>query len=287
MDFTLKTKKIELTIDEFKKIRDFIYEKSGLFFADSKKYLVDDRINRRMKELELDKVEAYFHFIKHDVNKDTELTKLFDEVTTNETYFFRNVPQIDSYKLIVLPELIKSKKAEGKKEIKIWSAACSSGEEPYTLAVVLTELLGADIINWKIQIIATDISNLIIEKAKLGRYTKNTLRNFPPNLVKKYFIEKDNFFEISEKIKKNITFQYLNLVDRMKMRLIRNIDVIFCRNVLIYFDTDSKKQVISSLYSSLNDNGYLFIGHSESLHGCSSNFKLVHLKNTMVYKKGR
>ena len=287
MDFTTNNKKIELSLDEFKKLRDFIYEKSGMYFSDSKKYLVDDRINRRMKELSLDKVESYLHFLKYDINKDKELTKLFDEVTTNETYFYRNIPQIDSYREHILPELIKSKKEQGRKELKIWSSACSSGEEPYTLSVVLHELLGADFRNWKIQIIGTDISNSIIEKAKIGKYTKNSLRNFPPTLVRKYFNEKDGFYYISDLIKKSITFQYLNLVDRMKMRLIRNVDVVFCRNVLIYFDTDSKKQVISSLYNSLSNNGYLFIGHSESLHGISTTFKLVHLKKTMVYKKER
>ena len=147
------------------------------------------------------------------------------------------------------------------------------------------ELLGSDLINWKIQIIGTDISNSIIEKAKIGRYTKNTLRNFPPQLVKKYFTETDRDYVISDNIKKSIKFQFLNLVDRMKMRMISDVDVIFCRNVLIYFDVDSKKKVISYLYNSLNSNGYLFIGHSESLHGVSNAFKLVHLKNTMVYKK--
>ncbi len=287
MAFTFNSKKIELTLDEFKKLRDFIYEKSGMFFADSKKYLVDDRINRRMKELNLDKVETYLHFLKYDTNKDKELTKLFDEVTTNETYFYRNIPQIDSYREVVLPEIIKNKIAEGKKELKIWSAACSSGEEPYTLAVVLHELLGADLKNWNIEILGTDISNSILEKARIGRYTKNTLRNFPPHLARKYFSEKENYFEILDVIKKGITFQFVNLVDRMKIRMIRNIDIIFCRNVLIYFDVASKKQVISSLYNSLNNNGYLFIGHSESLHGISTTFKLVHLKNTMVYKKER
>jgi len=278
--------KLDLSQDDFVKIRDFIYEKSGMFFADSKKYLVEDRICRRMNEMLIDKFDNYYYFIKYDPGKEQELVKLFDEVTTNETYFYRNLPQIEALQDAILPEIIEQKKKSGSKTLKLWSAACSSGEEPFTMAMVLEEILGPSIKTWNIQILATDISNAILEKAATGVYNKNSLRSLPPDKLPKFFNSYgENDYKVKDHIKNMVEFQNVNLIDRMKMRMIRDFDVIFCRNVLIYFDVESKKQVISSLYNSLTNNGYLFIGHSESLHGISTAFKLVHLKNAMVYKK--
>lgn len=273
--------------DEFKEMRDYIYIKSGMYFPDSKKYLIDSRVTSRMEELSLDSLDAYLYYLKYDPKKEAELTKLLDEVTINETSFFRNMPQIDALKNIVLPNIIESKKEAGIKNINIWSAACSSGEEPYTIAIILKEVLGYSINTWNINLLATDINTEVLEKAKKGVYTRNSLRNTPDDIKKKYFTENKDNFIISSEIKDRINFQRLNLVDRMKTRLIRSQDIIFCRNVLIYFDLESKKRVVSSLYNSLANNGHLFIGHSESLHGVSSAFKLMHLKGCMVYKKDR
>jgi len=283
----ITSRNIDISIDEFKTIRDFIYDKSGMYFPDSKKYLLDDRISKRMSVLDFDKFDKYFYYIKYDSSREAELTKLFDEVTINETSFYRNLPQITALQKSILPELIEAKKAAGSKSLKIWSAACSSGEEPYTIAIVLREILGITFSTWDIDIIATDISSAIIDKAKEGKFNKNALRNTPQGIIDKYFTERNGSYYINLDIKKRVNFQNLNLVDRMKMRMIRNVDVVFCRNVLIYFDLQSKKRVVSSLYNSLANNGYLFIGHSESLHGVSAAFKLVHLTNTMVYKKTR
>lgn len=280
--------KLELSQEDFIKIRDFIYEKSGMFFADSKKYLVEDRICRRMNEMQIEKFDNYYYFIKYDPGKEQELVKLYDEVTTNETYFYRNLPQIEALQDTILPEIIELKKKSGNRNLKLWSAACSSGEEPFTMAMVLDELLGPTIRTWNIQIVGTDISNAILEKAAQAIYNKNSLRSLPPDKLPKFFTEiEDGNFKIKENIKKMVEFKNLNLIDRMGMRINRDFDVIFCRNVLIYFDVESKKQVISSLYNSLANNGHLFIGHSESLHGISTAFKLVHLKNAMVYKKDK
>ncbi len=279
--------KLQLSIEEFHSIRDFIYEKSGMYFSDAKKYLVEDRISRRMNQLKIDKVENYLYYLKYDIARDEEIKKLFDEVTTNETYFYRNIPQITAFEDQILSDVIKEKSAKNDFTLRVWSAACSSGEEPYTLAMVIKEKLGISSRKWKIVIIATDISNAILDKAKAAVYNKNSLRNVPPKLIDRHFSEKDGMYYLNPDIKKMVAFQNMNLVDRMKMRMIRSVDVIFCRNVLIYFDVNSKKQVISSLYNSLVNNGHLFIGHSESLHGISNSFKLVHLKNTMLYKKSK
>ncbi|MBN1970189.1 MAG: protein-glutamate O-methyltransferase CheR [Candidatus Delongbacteria bacterium] len=279
--------KLDFTENEFKKIRDFIYETSGMYFPDNKKYLIDDRISKRLESLRLDSVDSYIHYLKFDRNKATELNNLFDAVTINETSFYRNIPQIEALQKIILPELIETKIKSGIKSIKLWSAACSSGEEPYTMSMVLKEILGSSFNSWNIEILATDISIAILEQAKRGVYNSNALRNTPPEIVSKYFISQGRDFVLNNEIKSKVKFINLNLMDRMKMRMIRSVDVIFCRNVLIYFDVQSKKQVISSLYSSLSEDGYLFIGHSESMHGISSAFKLVHMKNTMVYKKQR
>ncbi len=272
----------QLSEELFVQLRDLIYERSGMFFNDGKKYLLESRVENRLKALGLEKFEDYYYLLKYSPDGEKEFRALFDEITINETSFYRNPPQMEVFKNHLLPEVINSKKI---KQLKLWSAGCSTGEEPYTLAILILEVLGFRISQWFVDILGVDISQAVLEKAKKGEYGEYTLRNMPPELVGKYFVKEGPIYRIKDEVKRLVRFEMMNLSDQSQMRKIRGMDFIFCRNVLIYFDIEARKRVVASFYDSLNPGGYLFIGHSESLHGISRAFKLIHFPKVIVYKK--
>lgn len=270
----------------FENWRSFIYEISGIYFQDNKKYLLESRLQKRITFLGLDSYDAYLDYLKYNLRKDEELKFLFEAITINETFFFRNQPQLDALVENILPKIIKSKEAGSSKiKIKIWSAASSSGEEAYSIGMILNELIIPKYPNVEFEIVGTDISYAVVETAKKGIYREYSVRNTPPYFLKKYFTTNGNLFEIAPNIKKMASFKIMNLFDAASMKTMMNFDVIFCANVLIYFDTKSKIAVVSNLYNSLNKGGYLFIGYSETLHGISKAFKLVTFPKTIGYNK--
>ena len=171
----------------------------------------------------------------------------------------------------------------GKKTLRIWSAGCSTGEEPYTLNMLINEK--GDFNGWDIEIYGSDINQRVLQTARKGIYRKNSFRTTEPYYIKKYFTEVDGAFQINDSVKKHVNFSYLNLLDPFKTRFLGSMDVIFCRNVLIYFDNVSRRKVIENFYNRLVDGGYLLLGHAESLINISTAFHLKHLKNDMVYQR--
>ncbi len=277
--------KYTLTDEGFKELRDIIYKTSGIYYSESKKYLLESRILKRIQSLRLNSLYDYVNYIKSPANK-SELKNLFDAITINETYFFRAEQQFEALEKIIVPELIRSKRDQTNQiVIRIWSAACSSGEEPYTIAMILLEKVKPLFPNVQFQILGSDISAQVLEVAKNGVYKEYSVRNMPEIYLKKYFESKDGLYYLKEDVKRLVRFSNVNLFDANQMRLVTNCDVIFCANVLIYFDIPAKQKVVSYLYDSLNPGGYLFIGYSESLHGISKAFKLVHLPKAIAYKK--
>ena len=274
----------KLADDKFRMIRDLIYEMSGMYFGDGKKYLMESRLARRLGACGLKTYDEYYYFIKYDPGRAQEINRLFDEVTINETSFFRNPPQLDAFAKKILPGIVAEKEQKNTRNLRIWSAACSSGEEPYSLGIYVLESLKFSLPKWKVEIHASDLSEEILQKAKTGLYGDNSLRNTTPTYRSRYFVQANGKYAIRDEVKQLVQFQQINLSDKLKMRSMRGMDVIFCRNVLIYFDMESKKRVIAHLYDSLNPGGYMFIGHSESLHGVSKAFKLVHFPKAMVYQ---
>ena len=272
----------QLSDELFVQLRDMIYRKSGMFFNESKKYLLERRIENRLKELGLEKFEDYYYLLKYSPDGEEEFRALLDEITINETSFYRNAPQMEVFQKYLLPEVLKAKKV---KQLKLWSAGCSTGEEPYTLAILILEVLGAGISGWSVDILGVDISQSALEKARKGEYGRYTLRNMPLRLVQKYFVKDGPIYKVREEVKKLVRFEAINLLDRSQTNKIRGMDFVFCRNVLIYFDAEARRRVVASFYESLNPGGYLFIGHSESLHGISRSFDLVHFPKVIVYKK--
>lgn len=261
----------------FKQLRDFIYEKSGIYIADSKKYLLENRLIKRIQEKKLGGYEDYLYLLLYG-NASDELTKLFDTVTTNETFFFRESQQLDVFIDHIVPLILKK---PGAKDIAIWSAACSTGEEPYTLSMLLFEK-GCPI---KKEIVASDISDGTLESAKMATYNSYSIRNVPMQYLKKYFKPNGQHYELSPSIKNRVKFMNINLVDERKMKLVAGMDVIFCRNVLIYFDDKAKQKAVSHLYNSLKPGGYLIIGLSESLHNVTRALKPVVINKVVVYQR--
>lgn len=273
-----------MTREEFELIRDFIHEKSGMYFAENKMYLVRNRLEKRMAELSMKSVRDYFYHVKYDVSL-KEFNRLMVLMTTNETSFFRNEPQLLCFSQEVLPNIIAEKrKATGTKTIKIWSAGCSTGEEPYTLAMLILEALGPPA-EWNIEIIANDISEDVLQRARLGEYSGITMRNVPAHMLTKYYTKNGDKYKVKPEVKALVKFSQINLNEPRKLALMSNMDAIFCRNVMIYFSDEVKKQIVRGFLNALTPGGYFWIGHSETLHGISKAFKLVYFKNALVYQK--
>ncbi len=276
---------LKISDEEFGLLRDFIYAQSGIYIRENRKYLLENRLANRLKELNLKNFGEYYYFLKYDPGRKQELSKLFEVITTNETSFFRNPPQIEVLQKKILPEVLDSRRRENSKKLHIWSAGCSTGEEPYTLAIILYEVLGREISKWDVKITANDLSPGVIKSAQRGIYSKYALRTTPQEITDRYFQEEAGKYKVSPEVKELVQFGELNLSDRFQVKRVERSHIIFCRNVIIYFDDDMKKNVINSFYDNLLPGGYLFIGHSESLHNISRAFTPLHHPGAIVYRK--
>jgi chemotaxis protein methyltransferase CheR len=273
----------EMSPQQFDQWRKFIYEKTGIYFQDNKRYLLESRLLKRMAHLKITSFDEYFKLLSVGNNK-SEMRYFYDTITINETFFFRNTGQLDALVQRVIPEIIQQSNGT-KKKIRIWSAACSSGEEAYSVAIMLNEFIKPKFPDLSFEIVGTDINQTVLDTAVRGIYGDYSVRNLPIQYLKKYFRQVDGLYEINLEIKSMATFKNANLFDSNDMMYMNNFDVIFCANVLIYFDTNSKIKVVNQLYKSLNKGGYLFIGFSETLHGISKAFSLVSFPKTVGYKK--
>ncbi|EFL85676.1 hypothetical protein HMPREF0326_01379 [Desulfovibrio sp. 3_1_syn3] len=278
-------KDLQISDEEFVLLRDFIYLQCGIFIAENRKYLVENRLSNRIKELNLKSYNEYYNFLRFDANRRKELNKLFEVVTTNETSFFRNPPQLEVFQKSVLAETLEQCRKSGQKKLRIWSAGCSTGEEPYTLAIILHEVLKSDIRTWDIKITANDLSEAVLAAARRGVYNEYALRTTPKEIVSTYFGKEGNLYKVDPMLKRLISFGQINLSDKEQLRRVEKSQIVFCRNVIIYFDDEMKRKVINAFYDNLEPSGALLIGHSESLHNISRAFQLEHHKGTIVYRK--
>lgn len=269
---------------DFEQIRDFIYNICGMYFHTTKKYFLESRLARRMEATGQKSHLEYLQLLK-SIRGNEELKHLMDEITTNETYFFRNVPQLAALETKLLPEIVEIKNKMGFRKLRIWSAGSSSGEEAYTMSMILLEKRATLLKDWIIEIVGTDINETVISQAKEGIYNAYSVRNIPDNYKRKYIKEENGKFILSPEVKKFVTFNKLNLYEDSKMIFMKSFDFIFCANVLIYFDTASKSKVVQHFYNNLQPYGYFFVGQSESLHGVNDKFKTVHFPGGFTYKK--
>jgi len=277
---------MNLTDSNFEMLRDFIYNFCGIYFHTGRKYFLESRLTRRMEARSIKDYTEYYKLLRSGVEGPGELKHLLVEITTNETCFFRNTQQIAAFERQFLPELVEAKKKIGFKKLRIWSAGSSSGEEPYTFAMLLLEKRATLLKDWIIEIIGTDISEKVLAQARDGAYNNYSVRNMPEFYRKKYFKEEPaGTFTLLPEVRKQVSFTNLNLFDDTRMVFMKSFDIIICSNVLIYFDAPAKAKIVQHYYNNLQPYGYFFLGQSESLHSVNDKFKTVHFPGGFAYKK--
>jgi chemotaxis protein methyltransferase CheR len=269
--------------EEFHLLRDCVYSHCGIFFDFDSKYLLEKRLAKRLTALNLPSFRDYYHYLKYNRKKDQELMDIMDILTTNETYFFRESFQLKAFTDEIIPELIKVRMSSGNHTLRIWSAGCSTGEEAYTIAMLLHGI--KELRGWKIEIIGTDISQRVLQHARRAVYGKSSFRATEEEYVKRFFVEQEDGLKVCDEIRNLVTISHLNLFDTNRMVMLGKMDLIFCRNVIIYFDLAAKKRVVESYFNSLSEGGFLLLGHSESLMNITTLFTLRHFKNDMIYQK--
>ena len=261
---------------DFELYRNLIYNESGIHFTPTNRSILQTRLKERLREKGLPSVKDYFGTISRDQG---ELKNFLDSITTNLTRFYRNQAQFDALEKHVIPELINIKKGTGNTTIKLWSAGCSTGEEPYTIAMLMAEVLPP---NWKCEIIASDLSLKCLMYAKEGFYADSRIVGIPDAQLKKYFDKVEGGYKIRADMKSKIRFDYHNLKNDSGLR---GMDVVFCRNVIIYFDDVAQTAVINRFWDAMAAKSFLFIGHSESLFGMDTKFEFVKTQWATLYRK--
>ncbi len=262
---------------DFELYRKLIYDESGITFSATNRSILESRLKERLREKKLESLKEYFSLILKDKE---ELKTLLDSVTTNLTRFFRNQAHFDAIEKYVVPELIKMKSAAGaERKLRFWSAGCSTGEEPYTLAMLLKEILPY---GWSYEIVASDISLKCLMVGKEAFYADSRIQGIPESYLPKYFDRKPGGHQLKDEIKKAVRFDYHNLKNDSGLR---GLDVVFCRNVLIYFDEAAQKAAIERFWEAMAPKSFLFIGHSESLFGMNTKFEFVKTDWATFYRK--
>jgi chemotaxis protein methyltransferase CheR len=269
------------------KIRDLIYQAAGIFQPDNKLRLLEDRCGRRLLDLNVSTLREYLARLNHPVTGREEMVKLLNEITIGETCFFRNQLQLDTLKSVVLPRILAARASSPVRKLRIWSAGCSTGEEPYSLAIFLLELSSVLLKGWTFEVQATDLNERSLEHAQAAIYGDYSTRNVVPHYRQKYFAPAGDKLQVSPAARKSVAFSRLNLLDAARMPQMKDMDLIFCANVLIYFDLNSKRKVIEHFYNNLLPHGYFFLGQAESLYGVNDQFKLVHLPSATGYVKSQ
>ncbi|OQW33617.1 MAG: hypothetical protein A4E19_04335 [Nitrospira sp. SG-bin1] len=258
----------EITAKEFQEFRKLIYDESGISLSDQKKTLLASRLSKRLRELGIETFSAYYTKVTGDPTRE-EFTRMLDLISTNKTDFFREPKHFDFLRDTILPELAQEKR------IRIWSSACSTGEEPYTIAITLFEGV-QNPAQWDFKILASDLSTRVLAKAAAGLYDQDRFRDVPPEVLRRHFLRgrgaSDGLFKVKPHLAAMIRFRRLNLMDD-RFPIKAPLDLIFCRNVMIYFDRPTQETLVNKFHRYLKPGGYLFIGHSESLQWVNHPFK--------------
>jgi chemotaxis protein methyltransferase CheR len=268
---------------EFRMFSELLRTHCGLHFGSETRFLLERRIERRMRQRAFTSYAAYHYALRSEPATTGELAELIDEVTTNETYFLRERRQLRALVDEILPELMLQRRECGRGPITVWSAGCASGEEPYSI-VILAREAGLDPAR-DLRVYASDISRRMIQRAREGLYREASFRETEAPLRERYFEECEGRWRISDEIKKHVDFVHVNLMDRSKVALLGQMDVILCRNVVIYFDAECKRRAIETFEEKLRPGGHLLLGHSESLINLSTSLELRHLKSDLVYRR--
>ena len=273
---------LKLTDAEFRLFTDLVRNRCGLHFDEATRFLVEKRLVRRVAECDVGSFASYLYRLRHSATSEDEFSKLVDVLTTNETYFFRERSQLTALIHEIIPEML-SRQIHGKRPVSIWSAGCSSGEEPFSIVMMALE---ANLVPGRdFRVYASDISRAVLSKARRGIYREASFRETDAPMRRHYFAQKEGLMRISDEVKRHVDFVHMNLLDPAKASLLGSMDVVLCRNVIIYFDLETKKRVMATFYDKLRPGGYLLLGHSESLINVTAEFELKHLSRDLVYRR--
>ncbi|WP_231886480.1 CheR family methyltransferase [Methylomonas methanica] len=272
---------ISISESEFEKFREFFYRKTGIQFESSKRYFVDKRLEERIELTHSGNFRAYFTKLRFEASG-AELQQLTNLMTVNETYFFREEYQFQCLVKSLLPEITGRKRDNT--PIRIWAIPSSSGEEAYSIAIYLLEFW-AGINDWDIEIISSDIDTKILALARHGQYSVRSVQHLPEKLLRKYFTRQAENYQICDDLREAVEFTRVNLSERTDTRAYRNFDIIFCRNLLIYFDDASRKAAAETFYDAMKPGAYICLGHSESMSRFSSLYKVRKFPEAIVYQK--
>jgi len=256
--------------EDFQTLASVLKQRSGLALTEQKSYLLESRLMPVVRQRRMNNLEELAAAVRKG-GDESLVTEVVEVMTTNESFFFRDNRPFDQFRDVVLPSLLESRASS--KRVRIWSAACSSGQEPYSLAMILKEM-SAKLAGWKFEIVATDISNDILSKAKAGVYSQfEVQRGLPIQLLVKYFKQTEDGWEIDAGLRSSIQFRYFNLLE--SMATLGTFDVVFCRNVLIYFDQATKADVLKRIRAQMPKDGFLYLGGAETVLGITDQFRLV------------
>ncbi|MCL6635790.1 MAG: protein-glutamate O-methyltransferase CheR [Peptococcaceae bacterium] len=268
-----------LSAADFSRLSEYIYQKTGIRFGADKNYYVTKRVEKRMQELGFESFSRYFNHLRF-YPAGRELEFLVNALTVNETYFFREYMQLKCFAEEVIPLLAQNLRGG---TLKVWSAGCSTGEEPYTLAIILLEMLGDTGVHFEVH--GTDINTAALKSAERAFYGERAVKDVPVDYLRKYFCFDGAGYWVVPDVKKHVRLYHLNLKDGESMGKMNGFHAVFCRNVLIYFDDRSRREVALDFYRSLEPGGYIFLGHSESMSRITPVFKLRRFKEAIIYQK--
>jgi chemotaxis protein methyltransferase CheR len=269
-----------LSDSDFRLFRELIYEECGISMGAEKRLFLESRLRRRMEELGIRNAYEYYCLVKSSSDRAREMPALLDILMICETSFFRNQPQFELFRGVVLPEIIAKKQSAGSRLIRAWSAGCSTGQEPYSAVMALMETL-PDAEGWTIRVFASDLSFTALERAQCGLYRIDQVKGLAAHQLSKYFREEGGNYVVAEHVKRRVIFDYHNLKNDNGLR---GLDIVFCRNVMIYFDADEQRRLVGRFANCLVPGGFLFLGHAESLQGLSNRFAMVHRNKGIAYR---
>lgn len=272
MDTTMLHKTIPITDSAFKEISQIVYAKYGIHLTEKKRSLVTGRLQSVLKGKGLTSFDQYIDYLQN--SDESAMSELVNRISTNHTFFFREYAHFDFMMKTALPEFETYHQKKGDKNLRVWCAAASSGEEPYTLAMHMMEYFGTGYSQWKAGLLATDISEDALRKAITGQYSSDSVEKIPVEMRQKYFTRNGDNFTVTEALKNEVLYRKFNLMTP-QFPFKKNFDLISCRNVMIYFDKETKEELVNKLYDQLRPGGYLFIGHSETLNGLNTPFTYV------------
>ena len=275
---------VDLSEEEFRLLRDFIHERFGLYFDENQRASLRTRLGGRLAHLDLGSFEDYYHYLRFGPQRQDEVLRMISHLTNNETYFYREMPQLQVFADTVLRAVKERKAAGDDRTLRILSAGCSTGEEAHTLAMIVYDS-GQFFWNWDVQVVGMDVDTAALEKARRGVYHHNSFRGIRPAVLDRHFVKLPGGTQVKEPLRKMVQFRHGNIVDPASYEGLAPLDVVFCRNVLIYFSDAMILKVVRQFHDCLGPGGYLFLGHAESLSRITDLFTPIRFQGAMVYQK--